>query len=385
MKVIENTAALEQFCATVANQEFITVDLEFLREKTYYAQLCLIQIGSKIDCAIIDPLAPDINLKSFFELMQKPSLTKVFHSGRQDIEIIFNLCGQIPSPVFDTQIAGMVTGFGDSIGYEHLVRHILQIELDKSDRLSDWSRRPLTEKQLQYALSDVTYLIQCYEYLRNQLKETGRESWIDEEMSSLCSPESYRVIPEEAWKRLRHRSHNSRFLTILRELASWRESRCQLHNVTRNLTIKDDALLQIATSLPSNREELSAIRALRPEISAGRLGEEILEVVSRFKKLPKNQYVIPPHEKALPHPDNALYEVLKMLLKIQSSAEGVASRLIATDDDLKLFSQDSNQDVPFLHGWRQQIFGKLACALCRGELCLSYNPFTRTTEFTTKK
>lgn len=381
MKVIDNTAALEQFCNALAAHEFITVDLEFLREKSYYAKLCLIQVGSVSECAIIDPLAPEISLSPFFALMQNPGVLKVFHSGRQDIEIIYNLSGKIPTPVFDTQIAGQVTGFGEAISYENMVKHILHIELDKTNRLSDWSSRPLKEKQLEYALADVTHLVHIYEYLRDELKKNGRAAWLEEEMQQLCSPQTYTVNPMDAWQRIKHRSHNARFLTILRELAAWREARSQRRNTPRQSLIKDDMLLQIAAVCPSDKGELCALRNMRPEISSGRLGDEILEVLSHAMALPKSAYVTPPREKDLSGSTNALYEFLKMLLKIKSQQEGVVGRLVAADDDLKLFARRHDTKVPFLKGWRREIFGKDALALCRGELYLAYNPDTGQIDF----
>lgn len=384
MKVIDNTSALEQFCAALADQEFITVDLEFLREKSYYAKLCLIQVGSSQDCAIIDPLAPELNLSPFFDLMQNEKLLKVFHSGRQDIEIIFNLSGKIPTPVFDTQIAGQVTGFGDAVSYENIVKQVLHIELDKSNRLSDWSKRPLKENQLNYALADVTHLVHVYEYLRDRLKENGRESWLAEEMQILCSPQTYTVDPTEAWQRIKHRSHNARFLTILRELAAWREIRSQRRNTPRQSFIKDDMLLQIAASRPSDKDELCSLRNMRPDIATGKLGEEILDILAYATTLPQSAYVTPPHDKELSSNNNALYEFLKLLLKIKSQQEGVVGRLIATDDDLKLFARRRSAKVPFMKGWRRKIFGEDALALCSGELFLAYNPTTAQIEFIRK-
>ena len=381
MKVIDNTAALEQFCSALAAQEFITVDLEFLREKSYYAKLCLIQVGSVSECAIIDPLAPEISLSPFFALMQNHGVLKVFHSGRQDIEIIYNLSGKIPTPVFDTQIAGQVTGFGDTVSYENMVKHILHIELDKSNRLSDWSCRPLKENQLEYALADVTHLVHIYEYLRDELKKNGRAAWLEEEMQQLCSPKTYTVNPMDAWQRIKHRSHNARFLTILRELAAWREARSQRRNTPRQSLIKDDMLLQIAAVCPCDKNELGALRNMRPEICSGKLGDEILEVLSYAATLPKSAYVNPPREKELSGSTNALYEFLKMLLKIKSQQEGVVGRLIAADDDLKTFARSRDSKVPFLKGWRREIFGKDALALCRGELYLAYNPSSGQIDF----
>lgn len=384
MNIITNTSDLNRFCQEWSKQEFITVDLEFLREHSYYAKLCLIQVGSLTDCAIIDPLAPDLDLQSFFEILQNPQITKVFHSGRQDIEILYYLTGNIPLSVYDTQIAAMVAGFGESVSYENLVRHILHKELDKSSRLSDWSARPLKPKQLDYALSDVTHLVHIYEYLRDFLEKNNRASWIEDEMRILCSPETYIIKPEEAWERIHHRSHNPRFLTILRELAAWREERSQRRNTPRQSYLKDDTLLLIASSCPKTREDLVKIRNLRKEVATGVLGTEILEVIQHFGEIPEEEYVVPPKEKPLPSNKTALFELLKLLLKLKSHEQGVVPRIIATEEDLLKFSGRFDKKLPFLKGWRYEIFGKEAEDLRRGNLAISYNPQSRQIEFITR-
>ena len=381
MNVITTTEDLNRFCNEWNTQEFITVDLEFLREHSYYAKLCLIQVGSLKDCAIIDPLAENLNLSPFFELMQNTAVVKVFHSGRQDIEIIYNLSGKIPQPLFDTQIAGMVTGFGESISYENLVKYNLHIELDKSNRLSDWSKRPLNQTQLEYALHDVTHLVHIYEYLRDRLKETGRSPWLAEEMETLSSPDTYVIKPEDAWQRLKHRSHNARFLTLLRELASWREARAQRRNTPRQSFIKDDMLLAIAAACPKTKEELCQIRNLRSDVAGGKLGDEIMEVLEAFSKIPADCYVIPPKEKSLPNANTSLYELLRLLLKIKCQQEGVVPRLIADDDDLRRFSCFKDKNSPILKGWRKEIFGNDALALREGRLTIGYDPQAREIKF----
>ena len=373
MKLIENTKDLEVFCQELKKHPFITVDLEFLREKTYYAKLCLIQVGSLTECAIIDPLSPTLNLDAFFDILQNQNIVKVFHSGRQDIEILYFLTGKIPTPLFDTQIAAMVCGYGESVGYESLVRHILHIELDKTSRLSDWSRRPLDNTQLEYALADVTHLLHVYEHLQQQLQENDRSEWIQEEMATLSNPDTYIVRPEEAWMRIRHRSHNARFLTLLRELAAWRERRSQRKNTPRQSFIKDDMLLNIATACPKNKEELCQIRNLKKEIATGKLGDEILEVIEHFSSIPKKEYVIPPKEKALPSADGALFELLRLLLRLKSLQEGVVARLIADDEELRSFSAENDEGLPMLSGWRKEIFGNDALALREGNLTISYD------------
>ncbi len=373
MRLIETTDDLNAFCQQLQQHPFITVDLEFLREKTYYAKLCLIQVGSLTECAVIDPLAPEIDLQSFFELLQNPDITKVFHSGRQDLEILYFLTGKIPAPLFDTQVAAMVCGFGESIGYESLARHILHIELDKTSRLSDWSRRPLDTTQLEYALADVTHLVHIYEYMQKHLQENGRLSWINEEMEVLANPETYIVHPEEAWIRIKHRSHNARFLTILRELAAWRERRAQRKDTPRQSFIKDDMLLNIASACPKTKEDLCQIRNLRKDVASGKLGDEIIETLRRCASISKKDYVTPPKEKSLPSINSALFELLKLLLRLKSLQEGVVAKLITDDEELRRFCTGNDENLPMLCGWRREIFGNDALALRRGELSISYD------------
>lgn len=373
MQIIENTTTLNALCQKLGREEFITIDLEFLREKTYYAHVCLIQVASPNEAAIIDPLAPGIELDDFFALLKNPQITKVFHSGRQDIEILYKLSGIIPQPLFDTQIAAMVLGFGESVSYENLVNGILGIELDKSCRLSNWSLRPLDEKQLQYALSDVTHLVKIYDSLRNRLKETGRQHWLDEETAVLTAPETYVVKPEDAWQKMKHRSHNARYLTILRELAAWRERRAQEKDIPRQMIIKDDCLLNLAAFCPTSREEMENIRNMRKDIVCGRLAPEILAVIGAAQKLPPEQYVKIEREKPIPTGATALYELLRLLLKIRSQEQGVVSKLIASDDDLKNFTSFRDKNNPILRGWRYEIFGQDAEALRQGRISISYN------------
>ncbi len=382
MTFIETTEDLKAFCEKLQKEKFITVDLEFLREHSYYAKLCLIQIGSLSDSAIVDPLAPDINLQAFLDLMQNENITKVFHSGRQDIEIIYNLCGKIPAPLFDTQVAAMVCGFGEAASYESLVAAICRISLDKTSRLSDWSRRPLNETQLQYALSDVTHLIKIYQYLDNELQKNKRGEWISEEMDILSNPETYQVKPFEVWKKIKHRSHNPHFLTILRELAAWREKRSMRKNTPRQSLIKDEMLLNIAAANPHSAEELEQTRGIRKDIATGKLAGEILEVICKCDGISPKDYVSLPAEATISHGCTSLCDLLRLLLKIRSQAEGIVPRLIAADDDLKAFSCFHDKNNPILKGWRKKIFGDYALALRNGELHIAYNPQTKKIEFT---
>ncbi len=373
INLIKTTEKLEEFCATLENKSFVTIDLEFIREKTYYAELCLIQVGTEDMAAIIDPLSKDINLASFFKILANQNIVKVFHSGRQDIEILYNLTGKIPTPLFDTQIAAMVYGYGESAGYESLVKSILKIDLDKTSRCSNWELRPLDEKQLQYALSDVTHLVQLYLHFKQKLAEDGRENWLEAELDILRNPQTYQTNPYEAWRKIKHRSHNAQMLTILRELAAWREQRAQHKNTTRQAIIKDDCLVNIAAMNPKNIEELSQIRNIRKDIINGKLAEEILNVLEYCRHIKKEDYVIPQRDRPLPAGIQSLYELLKLLLKICAQEKGVVAKLIASEEELKSFAALKEEDYSFLHGWKNEIFGQNAVLLRDGNLSISYN------------
>lgn len=373
INLIDSTQKLEEFCSELKKEPFIAIDLEFLREKNYYADLCLIQVASDSNAAIIDPLAKEINLQPFFEIMQDNKIVKVFHSGRQDIEIIYNLSGKIPSPLFDTQVAAMVFGYGESASYENLVKSILKVDLDKTSRCSNWSIRPLDEKQLSYALSDVTHLVKLYQYFSQKLKETNRQSWIESEIAVLSNPQTYHVDPYEVWRKIKHRSHNAHMLTILRELAAWREVRAQSKNTPRQSIIKDDCLVNIAAMNPQTVEELSQIRNIRKDVINGKLAAEILSVLETCKYISPENYVIPPKEKPLPSGGQSLYELLKLLLKICAQENGVVAKLIASEEELKSFAMQKDEKLPFFSGWRYEIFGKNALDLRDGNLAISYD------------
>ncbi|MDD4556288.1 MAG: ribonuclease D [Alphaproteobacteria bacterium] len=378
MNVIEKNEELIEFCRRLKNKEFITVDLEFLREKTYYAKLCLIQVGSVEECAIIDPLAEGINLQPFFDIMSDKKIVKVFHSCRQDVEIIHNLTNKIPEPIFDTQIAAMVCGYGESVSYETLVNKIVKQELDKTSRLSNWGKRPLDEKQLKYALSDVTHLRDIYLNLKENLEKNNSLHWLDEEMEILKTPETYFVDPYDVWQKIKHRSHNVKFLTLLRELAAWREKRSQRKNTLRQSVIKDEVLLSIAAISPTSHEELAEIRNIRKDVLSGKLADEIIEVVKAFKEIKPEDYVKLPKEKNNNSFSAALYELLKMLLKIVSQEKGVVAKLIASDDDLRDFASFRDENNPILKGWRLKIFGTDALELREGKIYIKYNNAKKT-------
>lgn len=382
MQLIENTKALEELCTRLNQNPFVCIDLEFLRRQTYFAKLCLIQIADTNEAAIIDPLAPDIDLTPFFNLLQNPNIVKVFHSGRQDIEILYNLTSQIPFPYFDTQIAAMAAGYGETVSYEFLVNHILNKTIDKSSRLSDWSKRPLSQNQLSYALSDVTHLVHIYTHLKNWLASNNRTNWIDEELSLITDEKLYQINPEEMWQKIRHRSHSAHFLTILKELASWREKRAINKNVPRQSFIKDDTLLNICANLPSNKEELCSIQGLSHDLASGKIGDEIISVIQNFKLLGKENYVTPPKIKDLPSFENSLFELIKLALKLTAQEHKISPRLIASEDDLKIFCHDTNKDTNFLHGWRYEIFGSLAQKISLGQTTITYDPVTHSIKFT---
>lgn len=381
MRIVDNTADLTALCDELHKQSFITVDSEFVREKTYFSKLCLIQVGWLDDAAIIDPLAPDMDLSSFLDVLSDQKVLKVFHSGRQDIEIFYSMNKKVPTPVFDTQIAAMVCGFGASISYDNLVFAVTNVELDKSSRLTDWSKRPLDNKQLEYALRDVTFLIPCYEYLDKYLKENGREDWIKEETQALCDENLYKPDPQSAWQRLHYTAHGASFLTVLKDLAAWRENRAIKNNVPRQNIIKDDMLLNISSFPPKTIEDLMKVRNMRSDIAKGKLGKEIVEVVNAALHKPADPNLRKiDREKRVHIPGNilALMEVLKLLLKIKSEQCGVVSRLIATESDLRMLACGSNDaENKALQGWRYEIFGKDALAFRKGKGCIRYDTRSR--------
>lgn len=377
MRIIESTKDLEKLCRELKKQKFITVDSEFVREKSYYPMLYLLQVGWLDDAAIIDPLATELDLSAFLDIMQNKKILKVFHSGRQDIEIFYNISGKIPTPVFDTQIAAMVAGFGSSVSYDGLVRAITETELDKSSRLTDWSKRPLDKTQLEYALRDVTFLIPCYQYLAEYLKKNKREKWIEEEMATLVDENLYKPDPENAWQKIHHSAHSPKFLAVLKALASWRERRAIKYNIPRRLLIKDEILLNIAASMPQTYEDLSNVRNIRADIAKGKIGMEIVEVVQAALKEPLNNELRKiDREKQVSTPPIAvaLIELLRLVLKIKSEQEGVVARLIATEQDLRQIAcGNHDKENPALQGWRYDLFGKYALAFRKGKATLAYD------------
>jgi ribonuclease D len=371
MDLITTTDALAAACTRLATHPFVTVDTEFLRETTYYPKLCLIQMAGPdpADAYLIDPLAEGITLEPFMALMADESVVKVFHSARQDLEIIWNLGQMIPAPLFDTQIAAMVCGYGDSVSYEQLVNDLAKARVDKSSRFTDWSRRPLTDAQLTYALSDVTYLVSVYEALLEQLQKNDRLDWLSEEMAVLTSPETYQADPENAWRRLIGRLRKAKEVAVLMEVAAWREREAQTRDVPRGRVLKDDALVDIAVSAPRSVEALGRLRSIPNGFERSRTGADILEAVERG--LTRDPATVPMPERSRGRgAAGAVVELLKVLLKAVAEQEGVAPKIIATVEELEAIAENDMADVPSLHGWRRTLFGEKALALKNGQLGL---------------
>lgn len=371
MQIITTTPDLNDLCSRLKKHDFVTVDTEFMRESTYWPDLCLIQIASEAEEAIIDPLSDGLDMSALYELMADTSVVKVFHAARQDVEIFFNLSGQIPTPLFDTQVAAMVCGFGEQISYSMLVQKVTKAELDKSSRFTDWAKRPLSEKQLNYAIGDVTHLRDIYKRLKNDLKKSGRSSWLDEEMKLLTSQETYDIQPAEAWKRMKMRVKSRKALGILMELAEWREKLAQSANIPRGRVLKDDALFDIANQAPKTVKDLGQLRAVSEGFARSDKGKQVLSAVERGKT--KDLETIPPLKKGTPLDAEAMAicELLRVLLKAIAAKNGVAPKLIASTNDLEKLALNDNADIPALNGWRYELFGLPALRIKRGELLLT--------------
>ncbi|MGK6312811.1 ribonuclease D [Neorhizobium sp. DT-125] len=371
--MIETTAALEEACAKLAQSDFITIDTEFLRETTFWPELCLIQMASPDLEVLVDPLAKGLDLKPFFALMANPAVTKVFHAARQDIEIVYHLGNLVPHPIFDTQVAAMVCGFGDSVSYDQLVNRIKGVQIDKSSRFTDWSRRPLSDKQLEYALADVTHLRDVYLYLKAELEREGRALWLTEEMAILESPETYDLHPDDAWIRLKARLRKPTELAVLKFVAAWREREARSRNVPRSRVLKDDAIYEIAQQQPKDPEALSRLRTIPKGWERSASGAAIVEAVNAALALPKAEMPHPPKHVHVPEGTAAAVELLKVLLKLISDREGVAAKIIANTDDLeKIASEGENADVAALAGWRRELFGNTALKLIDGGVGLRF-------------
>lgn len=371
MTPIETTEALAAFCERRAADTFITVDTEFLRDKTYWPLLCLVQVAGADEAAIIDPLAPGIDLQPLFDLMANEAVLKVFHAARQDLEIFFTLTGRMPAPLVDTQVAAMVCGFGESASYETLAAKLARATIDKSSRFTDWSHRPLSEKQLTYALSDVTHLRVVYEKLAKRLAADKREAWIADEMAVLTDPATYRMEPENAWSRLKPRSGSAKFMGILKEVAAWRETEAQRKNLPRSRLLKDDAILELAAQAPTSAADLGRMRSITKGMADGATGEALIAAVKRGLALPPGEVPRLPERLEVPSGRAPLIELLKVLLKTKCEQHDVAQKLIANSADLDRLACSDDPALPALTGWRREVFGEDALALKSGKLALT--------------
>ena len=370
MKLITTTDDLAAFCTPLANAEFVAVDTEFMRERTYWPKLCLAQVAGPEEAAAIDALAEGIDLAPLDELMANPKVIKVFHAARQDLEIFYLRMNKVPTPLFDTQVAAMVCGHGEAASYETLATKLAKAKIDKSSRFTDWSRRPLSERQITYALSDVTHLRVVYEKLRQQLEKTDRLSWIAEEMSVLNDPATYRADPELAWRRLKPRGASPRLLGVLKEVAAWRERTAQRIDIPRQRLIRDEQLLEIASHAPKTMEELALTRGLGRGFAEGWQGREIMEAIERARNVPEAE--LPTRDR---HPEQlrapgAVVDLLRTLLRLKAEEAGVAARLVANADELDRLAA-GKRDAPVLRGWRNEVFGRDAVDLIEGRLALS--------------
>ena len=371
MHVITSTSDLHALCETLAASDYVTVDTEFMREQTFWPQLCLIQLAGPGAEAVVDPLAGGLDLAPFYKLMADQRVVKVFHAARQDIEIVFVATGVVPAPVFDTQVAAMVCGFGESISYVNLVKRICGADIDKSSRFTDWSRRPLSDKQLIYALGDVTHLRDIYTALKKDLDATDRAHWLAEEMGTLTNPETYDTDPEKAWQRLKLRVKSKKSLAVLVELAAWRERLAQAQDVPRGRILRDDALYDIANQMPANVEALGQLRTLSDGFGRSQRARELVDVVKTG--LARDPKGLPKLDRgdALSAEATATLELLKVLLKAAAAEHRVAPRLIADSEALEMLATEAEPDIPALQGWRRKLFGDDALRLKRGELALT--------------
>lgn len=371
MHVITTTEELRSLCNRLAAADFVAVDTEFMREQTYWPKLCLIQMAGPEDEAIVDPLAQGIDLEPFWALMADPAVVKVFHAARQDVEIVYGCAKRMPTPIFDTQVAAMVCGFGESVSYVSLVKKVTGKDLDKSSRFTDWSRRPLSQKQLVYALGDVTHLRHVYRHLKDDLDRNDRTHWLQEEMSTLTDVATYDTKPEDAWKRLKLRVKNRKALAVLMELAAWRERMAQAQNVPRGRVLRDEALYDIASQAPTDAEQLAQLRTLSEGFSRSSRAREIVEAVKAG--LARDPKTVPPvpHGHAPAAEVGATIELLRVLLKAAAARHRVAPRMIADSEDLERIATEAEPDIPVMKGWRRELFGEDALRLKRGELALS--------------
>lgn len=378
VRIVENNEQLAAFLAELTDVPYVTLDTEFLRDQTYYPKLCLIQMAAPARGdtpgaeGIIDPLAPGLDLTPFYDFIKRPEIVKVLHAARQDIEIFYLQGGVLPHPLFDTQVAAMVCGFGDAASYETLARRLAHVEIDKSARFTDWSRRPLSNRQLEYALADVTHLRVIYEKLSAQLKKTGRTSWVAEEVSALQDPSLYRIEPEVAWKRLKPRTSNKRFLAMLAAIAAWREREAQARDIPRGRVLKDEALTEIAAHPPESGEALERVRAVPKGFAGSRMGKGLVEAIEAGRNgEPPEGFVGTAPSRRRRDPSPAAIDLLKTLLRLRAEAAGVAPRLIANAEDIERLAAHDDEGVAALSGWRAEVFGNDAKLLRKGDLAIA--------------
>jgi ribonuclease D len=369
--IITRTEDLASFCTRLTGAPFVTVDTEFLRENTFWAQLCLVQLAGPDEVAIIDPLAPGIDLGPFYALMADERVMKVFHAARQDVEIFVKQAGAVPHPLFDTQVAAMVCGYGDQVSYDQLVMRITGHQIDKTSRFTDWSQRPLSARQTAYAAADVIYLRDVYLALQAQLEKQGRTQWVAEEMAVLTDIETYRTHPEDAWQRLKMRVKKPRQLALLQALAAWREREAQERDVPRGRVLKDDTIYEIALQQPRDAEALARLRSLPRGYERSATGRSILAAIEETMAIPENELPRLPKARHAPEHASAAADLLKVLLKMVAEKHGVAPRIIANSEDLERLAAENEPDIAPLRGWRRQLFGERALQLKRGELGLS--------------
>ncbi|HJM92924.1 MAG: ribonuclease D [Alphaproteobacteria bacterium] len=370
-ELIDDSETLAVFCSQLSASPYITIDTEFIRDRTYWPRLCLVQLANHDIARAIDPLAEGIDLSPLADFLADQNVIKVFHAARQDVEIFVQQNDVVPSPMFDTQIAAMVCGFGDSVGYDRLVEKLAGARIDKGSRFTDWSRRPLSDKQIGYALDDVTHLLSVYEALCRQLEESDRAHWLAEEMAVLTNMATYIQSPEDVWRRLKIRSRNPQYLGVAKEIAAWREREAQRRNMPRGHILKDEAIQEIAAEMPERIETLSRLRAVSKGLAEGPAGEELLAAVQRGRNLPNDEVPKPSAQVILPRGLGPLVDLLKVLLKTKCETNDVAQKLVATVSDLEHIAADDKADVAALRGWRREIFGNDALDLKHGRLAMT--------------
>jgi ribonuclease D len=371
MTLITEQNRLNEFCATLKNCPFITLDTEFLREKTYYPKLCLIQISDPDgNAAAIDPLAENLDLEPVFALLFDKNILKVIHSGRQDLEIFYNLTQKVVKPIFDTQIAAMVCGYGDSVGYEALVRNIAGLQIDKSSQFTDWSRRPLSDRQIEYALGDVTHLIKVYKHLAAELEKKSRTSWVFEEEGILTDPKTYENDPMLAWERIKIKTPKPKTLAVLQGLAAWRERQAQKRDVPKGWILRDETLADMAAQMPKNEAQLKKIRNMPEDLSKNHIGQTLIDIITAASQSDPQTWPALEKRKPLPPSVAATVDILRMLMKIQCTEQGVATKLLASTEDLEALAAEDAADVPAMKGWRFEMFGREVQDLKQGRLAI---------------